>query len=367
MNILLISTGGHIGGEETFTKNLASSLLARGYKVWVAPGGKVQMDDLIKWQIPIADIDIKGRNLKGLFKGAKEIKIFVQKNKIDIVHCLAAGPAIMGGFIKKMHWNQGEKWIYYGIGINRLTYKWLPIFLNLLDLSIVCSDFELLKFKLNRIKESKIVRVHHGIDHKVYGFEDYEKNYNRKEIRKELGILENEFIIGYIGRLSPEKGCDLIIPAFIKVIEKESSVKLLIVGDGILRNAMQEQVKTNHLGDKVIFTGFRTDIPKVLCCLDSLVLPSYMEAFSLTSIQAMGVGIPVIASDAGGNPEQVIPNFNGYLFETGNYDDLSKKTIELISNEKSKTMGNNGKELVEKYLNAGRMVNEIEFYYKALI
>ncbi len=367
MNILLVSTGGHIGGEETFTKNLANSLLTRGYNVWVAPGGKVQKEDLIKWQIPIADIDIKGRNLKGLFKGANEIKKFVQKNRIDIVHCLAAGPAIMGGFIKKMHWNQGERWIYHGIGINRLTYKWLPVFLNLLDLSIVCSDFELLKFKLNRIKESKIVRVHHGIDHKLYGFENDEKNYNRKEIRNEIGVLEDDFIIGYIGRLSPEKGCDLIIPAFKKVIEKNSSVKLVIVGDGILKNAMQEQVESNHLGDKVVFTGFRDDIPKVLCCLDSLVLPSYMEAFSLTSIQAMGVGIPVIASDAGGNPEQVIPYFNGYLFESGNYDDLSKKIIELTRNEDSKRMGNNGKELVKKYLNNGRMVDEIEFYYKTLI
>jgi L-malate glycosyltransferase len=363
MNILLVSTGGHIGGEETFTRNLAVALMSRGYKVWVAPGGEVQMNDLIKRQISVADIDIKGRSIKGLYKGAKAIKNFVRENKINVVHCQAAGPAIMGGIMKKMNWTQGEKWIYHDHGINKMTYKWLPIFLNLLDLSIANSDYELIKLKSNRVKDSKIVRIHNGIDPKEYDFTEVEKNINRKEIRKEFGILEHEFVIGYIGRLSPEKGCDLFLPALNKVLAKELNVKLLIVGDGILRAAMQEEMKSGNLEEKIIFTGFRSDIPKILCCFDILILPSYMETFSLTTIQAMGAGIPVIASNVGGNPEQIIPHFNGFLFETGNYIDLSIKIIDMIKNENIKKMGENGKELVEKYLNASRMVDEIEFYY----
>ena len=364
MNILLISTGGHIGGEETFTRNLAIALITRGNQVWVAPGGNVQSNDLMNRHIPIAEIDIKGRSLTGLYKGAKAIRSFVSDNKIEIVHCQAAGPAIMGGIVKKMHWTHGEKWIYHDHGIKRLTYKWLPIFLNNLDLTITNSDYELIKLKSNGVKDSKIVRVHNGIDPNDFSLNDDIRRKYKIEIKTEFGIQDDSYVIGYIGRLSPEKGCNLILPALTKVLEKVSNIKLLVVGDGILRTTMQEEVKQGNLSEKVLFTGFRSDIPKILCGLDTLILPSYTETFSLTTIQAMGAGVPVIASDTGGNPEQIIPNFNGYLFETGSYLDLSRMILEMINNETAKNMGENGKEFVKEYLNTNRMVDEIEFQYK---
>ena len=367
MNILLISTGGHIGGEETFTRNLAMALITRNYKVWVATGGNVQMSDLMKWNIPIANIYIKGRSLTGLYKGAKRIRTFVRENKIDIVHCQAAGPAIMGGIVKKMHWTFGEKWIYHDHGLKKLTYKWLPVFLNSLDLTITNSDYELIKLKSNRVKDARIVRVHNGIDPNEYGFKDDMKRKHQTEIRKEFGVQTDTYLLGYIGRLSPEKGCDLLISAFTKVLENKSNVRLLIIGDGILRSSLEKKVKFFEISEKVIFTGFRSDIPKILSCLNCLILPSYTETFSLTTIQAMGAGIPVIASDTGGNPEQIISNFNGYLFETGNYLDLSKKILKMINSKKDEYMGNNGKLLVEEYLNENRMVNEIEFYYRKTV
>jgi len=67
MNILLASTGNNIGGEETFTSNLALSLLRRGHRVWVAVGGNVPREELTRRNVPIADIDIKGRSLIGLY------------------------------------------------------------------------------------------------------------------------------------------------------------------------------------------------------------------------------------------------------------------------------------------------------------
>jgi glycosyltransferase involved in cell wall biosynthesis len=78
----------------------------------------------------------------------------------------------------------------------------------------------------------------------------------------------------------------------------------------------------------------------------------------------MGAGIPVIASDTGGTPEQIIHNFNGYLFETGNYVDLSQKILLMIDNKNASSLGLNGKEFIDKYLNEKRMVDEIEAYYK---
>lgn len=363
MNILLASTGGHIGGEETFTRNLAISLINRGHNVWVAPGGDIQLNDLVNSNIPLAEIDIKGRSLWRLFKGASNIKSFIVENSIDIVHCQSVGPALMGVIITRMKGRKGEKWIYHGHGIKSLTYKWFPPLLNSLDFTITCSDHEQIKLKSCGVIEDRIVRVHNGINPDDFTFTYKIKEDLRTKFRKEFGINENDFLLGYIGRLSPEKGCDLIIPTIHKLRNSIPSVRFVIVGDGILREDLEREVSRLNLKDKVIFAGFRSDIPGILTCLDTLVLPSYRETFSLTSLQAMGSGIPVIASDAGGNPEQVINNFNGFLFETGSIDSFVGRINQMYESKKRSEMGYNGRMLVEKYLNTNRMVDEIEYIY----
>lgn len=363
MNILLLSTGGQIGGEETFTKNLAVALLNRSNKVWVASGGDIQTKGLMKANIPVAEICITGRNPVGIIKGVVEVRSFIRENKIDIVHCQAVGPAIMGSLICFFNLRQGEKWIYHDHGINTLTYRWLPFLLNYLDLTVTCSDFELVRLKSNGVNDSKIIRIHSGINQMEYAYVK-DKTETGNNVRRELMISEAAYVIGYIGRLSPEKGCDLIIPAFSRILEENEKARLLIVGDGIMRSVLQEKVNSLKLSEKVIFTGFRSDISKLLCSMNLLIQPSLRETFSITILEAMAMGIPIIASDAGGNPEQIIPHYNGYLFETGNYLDLSNYILKMMKNLNSADFGKNGKQIIDKYLNIKRMVDQIEFYYK---
>jgi glycosyltransferase involved in cell wall biosynthesis len=364
MKILLLSTGGHIGGEETFTRNLAKALIERGHNVFVAAGGPVQKQDLEKTGIPLADIDITSRSVSGILKGVVRLKKYIEKIKPDIVHCQAAGPAIMGGIIKKLGWSNGEKWIYHDHGINKFTYKWLPFFLNSLNLTITNSDFELIRLKANGVKDDRIVRIHNGVEPGDFTFPEETRTALNLKYRNEFGLSEEEFVLGYIGRLSPEKGCDLLLAAMKVVSDAKPETKLIIVGDGILRDKLQEDVRTSNLKQKVIFTGFRSDIPGVLTCMNVLVLPSYMETFSLTTLQAMCSGIPVIASDTGGNPEQVVNNFNGFLFETGNHESLAERILLMINKRDITGMGLNGNTLIKNYLNATRMIDEIEYQYK---
>ena len=364
MKILLLSTGGHIGGEETFTRTLAEALIERGNIVMVATGGPVQKHDLQGRGITVADIDITMRSVSGILRGAINLKKYIQEIKPDIVHCQAGGPAIMGSIIKMSGGSFGEKWIYHDHGINKTTYKWIPYFLNHLDLTITNSDFELIKLKANGVRDNKIIRIHNGIDPNAYSFSEETRIFLRNKHRTEFGISEDDFVLGYIGRLSPEKGCGLLLPAFRIASENNPNMKLLIVGDGILRKKLQDEVRGSYLDHKIIFAGFRSDIPGLLTSMDTLLLPSYMETFSLTTLQAMGSGLPVIASDTGGNPEQIVNNFNGYLFETGDYDSLAGRINEIINKKDRVTMGYNGNLLVRTYLNISRMVDEIEYHYK---
>ena len=101
---------------------------------------------------------------------------------------------------------------------------------------------------------------------------------------------------------------------------------------------------------------------------DILILPSHIETFSLTTLQAFAVGTPVIASDVGGTPEQVLSKFNGLLFKDNDIMDLTDKIQYLLSNRKiAYRYSCNAKSLSYSYLNDDRMIDEIEYEYKKLI
>ena len=368
LNILLASTGGHIGGEETFTRNLALALIGRGHKIWVAPGGPVQAEDLQRNGIPVAQLAISGRSPWGLLKGALAIKNFVRDNNIDIIHCQAAGPAIMGAISKTLHLSSGKKlWLWHDHGVSQRTYSWLPFFLNRLDQSVANSDYELIKLMGNGVKSEKICRIHNGIDLKLWDLPEDQKQENRCEIRKKYQIPDDAPVWGYVGRLSPEKGCDLFLAAYLKIMRQCPGAYFLIVGDGKMSEELKQSFRNSAFPDHVRFCGFQTEMTRYLSALDVLIMPSYMETFSLTVLQAMALRIPVVGTDVGGNPEQIYPEYDGLLCEKGNADGLADAVLRLLREPETRhSMGNTGVNIIRGYLNIDRMIDQIEATYMTL-
>ena len=367
--ILLASTGGHIGGEETFTRNLALALLAAGHQVWVAPGGPVQRADLEKNTIPIADLPISGRNLPGLIRGARAISDFAVAEKIDIIHCQAAGPAIMGAVCRWLRLPAGNRrWLWHDHGVTAGTYRWLPRILNRLDQSIANSDYELIKLLGNGVRNEKIRRIHNGIDSAVWCLEAQQRAAFRAEIRSRHGIPAEARVWGYAGRLSPEKGCDLFMPSATTVLKHQPNARFLIIGDGVMADSLKAECAAGGISDRVIFCGFQTDMPRYLSAPDVLILPSKMETFSLTVLQAMALQLPVIATDVGGNPEQILSGYNGLLCRNGDAAGLAGCIDRLLASpQECDAMGNAGRRMIEKYLNVDRMVRQIEETYDSLM
>lgn len=365
LKILLASTGGHIGGEETFTRNLALALIKRGHQVWVAPGGQVQEEDLIRSGIPVARLAIAGRSPAGILKGARSIRNFVRDNDIDIVHCQAAGPAIMGAVSKMLHLSSAKKvWLWHDHGVTERTYKWLPFFLNRLDQSVANSDYELIKLMGNGVKPEKICRIHNGIDPELWDLPEDEKQANRNEIRRKYQIPADAPVWGYAGRLSPEKGCDLFLASYLKIMEQCPEAYFLVVGDGKMSDELHRAFAASPYPDHVRFCGFQTEMTKYLSALDILIMPSYMETFSLTILQAFALRIPVVGTDVGGNPEQIYPEYNGLLCERGNAASLAAAVLRLLRDpETRRQMGNTGVEIIRGYLNIDRMIDQIEATY----
>lgn len=154
----------------------------------------------------------------------------------------------------------------------------------------------------------------------------------------QLSILNSQFTIGLVARLEEIKGVDLVIPAFAKVLESQPTAKLLVVGDGKLKDKMIEQQKMFNIPeDKIEWAGM-VDYRKLSDYYRRMTLvwvPSRSEGFGLSAIEAMGQGCPVIASNVGGLKEIVHDGYDGLHFEPLKSEDLAAKTLDIYKDKKT--------------------------------
>ena len=138
------------------------------------------------------------------------------------------------------------------------------------------------------------------------GISDLEQNLlARARLREEWGIHSGEVLVGIASRFDPIKGIAGLVDAFGRVAGNYPQAKLVLIGAGSLDDALRAQVGSLGLSDRVIFTGFRTDIAACLEAMDVFVLPSLAESHSIGLLEAMRAAKAIIATDVGGNTESV--------------------------------------------------------------
>ncbi|WP_208586916.1 glycosyltransferase family 1 protein [Gracilibacillus suaedae] len=120
----------------------------------------------------------------------------------------------------------------------------------------------------------------------------------REQGRQELGIIDKEFIIGHIGRFTPQKNYHYLIELFVGFRRRIPQSKLILVGDGPLRAEIEAKVKQYRIQDHVIFLGAKQDLGKWLQVFDLFISPSLHEGLPLTLVEAQGAGLPILASDS---------------------------------------------------------------------
>ena len=226
-------------------------------------------------------------------------------------------------------------------------YAWLDkSLLNRFDRIVTISDEireEILKHNLS---ESKVSVIDNGID-----LTRFKNSYNRNDLAKEFGIKPGNIVIGTIGRLSQEKGQKNLIEAAKSLIEKFENLKVLIVGDGPLRQELHAQVSSLGLKNHFVFTGVSENIPKVLALMDVFVLPSLTEGLPMVLLEAMAAKKPVIATTVGVIPRLISDKKSGCLVDANDPNALTNVIEYLLNNrEKREDIAQRGHEIVvEKY------------------
>lgn len=175
----------------------------------------------------------------------------------------------------------------------------------------------------------KVQRIYNGIamNHKM--------NRSKESLRQEFGLLRDDFILGVVGKIYREKGQREVILALDSLRRTHPQVKLLVVGDvkdGDYYHELERLVEDLNLEPYVFFTGYRRDIIELLQLLDLLVVSSSVDSFGLAALEAMSVGTPVLAVNAGGLPEIISPGENGVLIESPNPDLICMGVESLLQN-----------------------------------
>lgn len=253
------------------------------------------------------DIDIPRRASASSSKATAmtDLVAFLENNRIDILHCHSYRPNLYGrmaGAVLKpdglrivahYHNDYSDKWQGNALLLEQRL-------VGVTDAGVAVSEAVAEHVAVHTGLRCEV--VHNGIDL------DRVTDGSRSSGRGALGIVQNDFAVGLIGRVCRQKGIDTFVEAACQIIPQVPNSRFFIIGDiedVALMTSMENQIAQAGLADQIQFTGHRNDIADTLSALDLLVAPSRWEGFGLSLAEGMAAGVPVLASHVGGIPSVV--------------------------------------------------------------
>lgn len=343
-----------LAGAETMCENLTNGLLKLGHEVTVVSlydCHTVITERMQRKEVNIIYLNKKnGVDISILFK---LVKIF-KEYKPDVVHShlyagkyahIAASLCGISGKVYTIH-NIATK---EAGKLNRIFNGFLFKHCNVVPVSLSAEI-------------QKSVVEEYGIDSKstpvVFNGVPMENCHRKKEYTGNKKIL-------HIGRFSPAKNHEVLVRAFSTIVERGYDVKLYLYGQGELEKPIKELVKNLHMEKNIFFCGLTDDVYSVMEKCDIFVLPSLYEGMPMTLIEAMGTGMPILASNVGGIPDMIENEKSGLLCEPTE-DGVVKNLERLIeSSDERKLYGENAIISSEKF-SADKMAKDYyEIYLKA--
>jgi glycosyltransferase involved in cell wall biosynthesis len=222
--------------------------------------------------------------------------------------------------------------------LDRFHLRWMD--------HVVCvSEAQAVKVRLAGVPGKRISVIANAVD--PTRFQDADPIYRNKLLRAFRQPVSA--VVGAAGRLSPEKGFDVFVKAAGIVHQRHAQIGFALFGDGPCKDALGRQVKSLGLAGCFTLNGFRSDLDRFVPFFDLLVLPSHTEGLPNIVLEALGAGVPVVATAVGGTPELVTDGNNGYLVRPGNAEDLAAKIAQALdSPQRSKEMAANGRQTISE-------------------
>jgi len=186
----------------------------------------------------------------------------------------------------------------------------------------------------------------------------------REQLRQELGLQKFDHVIGTVGRFEPRKNYPLLLEAMTMVLQQHPGAALLMIGAGPEEKKLRQQARDAGMAPQVIFTGYRSDISKLLGLISTFCLSSTTEGISMAILEALLAGVPVVATQVGGNPEIIPDRGHGILVPSGDAKALAEALAETLADrEAALQMAARGQARVRELFSEQHMIQRIEKLY----
>ncbi|MFQ5750683.1 MAG: glycosyltransferase family 4 protein [bacterium] len=297
------------------------------------------------------------------------LSALLKEYQIQIIHVHDLKSTLLGLLLKVLHptvkiMHTAHGWIV-NTRTDSLKQKLQIWLLRCYPFHIAVSEATKKIMVANGINPRKIKMLYNAID-----TEYWQKNGSEPKVREEFGINKGSFIIGSVGRLSPEKDLPTFFQVARIILQSYPDTRFIIAGDGkedeiaFYRNLAREY----EISESVILTGHRADLKNLYASFDLFLMTSLTEGLPNTVLEAMAMRVPVIATRVGGLPELIVDNESGFLCDPGDKDGIAERVVRLLSDEtgRGEMAASARKQIVEKFSFDDRL-KKIEEYYESLV
>jgi glycosyltransferase involved in cell wall biosynthesis len=367
IKLLQMLTNFHIGGTERQVANLALGIDSSHFELHLAclrHSGEL-LAEMETLRAPRPEFRIGALYSPKTFWQALRLAHYVRRNLIQIVHSYGFYPNVFTVPVARL---AGAPIVVASIRdtgdlLTPMQRRLQKMVCRLADCVLVNAE----AIRENLIEQgydpSNIVVIRNGIRlAKVTG------KGRGAVLRRELGLPLSARLVAVFSRLNRMKGVQYFLDAAIVLAGRFPDVRFLVVGDGESKKGLEEHACRLGLGQRIVFTGFRGDVPDLLSETAISVLPSLSEGASNTLLESMAAGIPVIATRVGGNPEVVEDGVSGLLVPPRDSAAIAAATARLLEDEDlALRLGRAGMRRVSELFSIDGSVRETERLYQRLV
>ena len=292
----------------------------------------------------------------------REFARMLKERRISLLHSHLIGSVSAGGFAARLAGipHVGTLHDLYTVADDPRRIRLLQVAALLgTRLIAVAHVIETFYRSLGWFPGNTLATIHNGISTDA-------RAVDREQLRAQLGLPRQALVFVSVGRLIPLKRHSLILEAFAR-LPAAPDARLLIVGEGVERQALQTRAGELGIDQRVVFAGFREDVRAVLMASDVFMLTSSSEGLSCSLMEAMSAGIPSIVTDVGGNSELITDGSSGFVVD-GTPESVASAMLRIGADPTLRaTFGRTAREAFERNFTAGRMIERYEMLYRRML
>lgn len=365
MRVLLSSPGMGLGGAERVVAMLATGLAARGHEiVLAAPPGERDRDLSDVPHLRVA-LDDHGRAVTGALRTAAQLAGVVRRTRPDVVHAQNVKSAAISRTAATVA-RPGKRPPVLATfhGVTPAEYRRSARILRSVD-QVACVS----RSALERLLAAGLPASHATLVHNAVAPAPELDPDRRAALEREFELADAP-VVAIVGRIVAQKAHERFVVAARAIADALPRTRFLVVGEGPRRRPVEQQVTAAGLDDNVLFIGARPDARDIIARADVVVFSSDWEGLSITALEALAAGTPVVSTDVEGMRELLVGTAGvaGAVVTLDDGKALGKRVIALLQDERElQSMGSAGRTLIERDFSLEGMIDSYERLYLSLL